>query len=171
MGTRTLDLLLRSYPYPFVTACRARILRLEQQLKAVQPDPEVPRTWATTLVQDCSAVTDTPADAHLCGSGKGRRASCPEANVPSRSYRAHRQALEEQQRAATVFMSDKGKVRLRRCTDDFAHKSANQRTLSHRPNPQPLAEGSRRIPAAYCVLRCVVSSRLFLYELHLAVFV
>lgn len=37
--------------------------------------------------------------------------------MPPRSYRAHRQALEEQQRAATVFMSEKGKVRARCCTN------------------------------------------------------
>lgn len=71
-------------------------------------------------MQDSSAVAApaaavTPASTQLCGSAKGRRASCPEANLPSRSYRAHRQALEEQQRAATVFMSDKSKVRLRCC--------------------------------------------------------
>lgn len=74
-------------------------------------------------MQDCSAdaapcAAATPAGAQLGGSGKGRRASCPEANVPSRSYRAHRQALEEQQRAATVFMSDKSKVWSRCCADD-----------------------------------------------------
>lgn len=116
--------LLRSCPFdPFLTACRARIIRLEQQLKAAQPDPKVTRTWATTLAQDCPAVAAPgaaakPAGAQLCGSGNGRRASCPEANLPSRSYRAHRQALEEQQRAATEFMSDKSKVRPRCCIDD-----------------------------------------------------
>lgn len=136
------------FSHPLLTACRARIIRLEQQLKAAHPDPKVPRTWATTLVQDCSAVAAPcaaapPADAQRRGSGKGRRASCPEANaLPSPSYRAHRQALEEQQRTATAFMSDKGKV---------GHMIRQQRLLRvdgirfHGvAHPQPPTEESRK---------------------------
>eukprot|EP00903_Cladosiphon_okamuranus_P017449 g16073.t1 len=122
---------------------RARILQLEQQLKAAQPDPKVPRTWATTLGQDCSAATPpcaaaTPAEAQLCESSKGRRASCPEANLPSRSYQAHRQALEEQQRAATVFLSDKAKDETADATQamSFLRTSAKSQRS---PSPQESA--------------------------------
>ncbi|CAM9584671.1 unnamed protein product, partial [Scytosiphon promiscuus] len=113
---------------------RATILRLEQELqratKASQPEPHPPRTWATVSVAQDRPVSAAaipsasrteaaaPRDATLLDGGKSRRASCPAAN-PSHSYQSRRdsnqlpragepvtmrQALEDQQRAATMHM-------------------------------------------------------------------
>eukprot|EP00752_Nemacystus_decipiens_P013486 g11945.t1 len=143
---------------------RAKILRLEQQLKAAQPDPKVARTWATTLVQDSSAVaapcaTTTPAGAapagaQLWGSGKGRRASCPDANLPSWSYRPHRQALEEQQRVATMFMSDKSKAE----TVDAAHTMDFLCTpAKSQRSPSPQAGAAATPSAVYSLVDFMVT--------------
>lgn len=119
---------------------RATTLRLEQQLQreAQSDKAQVPRTWTkVSAVPDRCATAAAappavarssalPAGANLPESDKGRRASCPEANLPSRSSQARRslnqlprrrdavtmrEVLEDQQKAATIYMADTSKVR------------------------------------------------------------
>ncbi|CAM9456319.1 unnamed protein product [Ectocarpus sp. 6 AP-2014] len=118
---------------------RATTLRLEQQLhkatKESQPEPQVPRSWASVpAAQDHSAAAaaapdaaancnTVPTNAKLPHRSEGRQASCPEAS-PSHAHQARRpsnqlprgkelstmrHALEGQQRAATMLMGSTGK--------------------------------------------------------------
>lgn len=126
-------LIMRAFSRPVnpFSVNRATTLRLEQQLeKAAQPEPKDSRRGGNSSAASASspATTSTLAKgANSDDAGKGRRASCSDANLQSRSsqrrrdfnqlprggeVRSMRQTLEDQQRAATVFMADQGQVRL-----------------------------------------------------------
>ncbi|CAM9442152.1 unnamed protein product, partial [Ectocarpus fasciculatus] len=145
---------------------RATTLRLEQQLhkatKDSQPEPQVPRSWASVpAAQDhgaaAAAARDTaasgstlPTNAKLPHGGDGRRASCPEAN-PSHAHQARRpsnqlprgnelstmrHALEGQQRAATMLMGSAGKEEATTAAQDLNFLRSTARGDSQRLQSQ-----------------------------------